>query len=68
VVVGAHEAVRDGAPGESRDRLAEELQELESVLVVDVDVRAMDAVRRYVEEAVRQIRTEHARHATTVRQ
>jgi hypothetical protein len=52
VIVRPHQAPRVKSPAEHLDDLGEQHPECFPVVVVDVDVRAADAARRYVEEAV----------------
>jgi hypothetical protein len=62
VIMRAHQAVRDAAPAESRDGLAEKLEKLVAVLVIQVDVGVVHRLRGDVEEAVWQIGANQPRH------
>lgn len=62
----AHEAIGQASPVEARDAPAEQIEELEAVLVIEVDMCAVDAARRNVEDAIGQVRAKHARHVPTV--
>ena len=64
VVVGSHQAVDVQAELEADESAAEEPQEQEPVQRVQEERSLVDAVRRDVEVAVRQVRAEDASHGT----
>jgi hypothetical protein len=67
VVVGAHQAVDVPAEPAAAERRPEEAEEEQPVAVVAEEQGLVDAVRRYVEVAVRKGRPEDPRHRPTVR-